>query len=276
VSEGADTIRHVADALNAFMRGELSNEALAEGVDPQIELLWRDRQTYPDFPQHLRGRAEFIALFEQLRDGWIDLIYELLELIEVPDGRVVALVRHSGRGRQSGVPIVVHFFELCTIRDGRVRKLEFFRHRADALQAVGLGERATSANLDLVRSIHARWERGDYSSAPSWADPEMELVFADGPTPGSWTGIESATSAWRDFLAAWNEWEAEVEEYRELDSERVLALTRHRGRGKTSGLDLGHMRSEGASLYHVRGGKVVRNVFYLDRHHALADLGLRE
>ena len=131
-----------------------------------------------------------------------------------------------------------------------------------------------SANLDLVRSIHARWERGDYSSAPSWADPEMELVFADGPTPGSWTGIESATSAWRDFLAAWKDWRAEVEEIRELDSERVLALTRRGGRGKTSGLDLGHMRSEGASLYHVRGGKVVRNVFYLDRDRALADLGL--
>jgi hypothetical protein len=34
------------------------------------------------------------------------------------------------------------------------------------------------------------------------------------------------------------------------------------------------MRSEGASLYHIRGGKVVRNVFYLDRDRALADLGL--
>ena len=34
------------------------------------------------------------------------------------------------------------------------------------------------------------------------------------------------------------------------------------------------MRSEGASLYQIRGGKVVRNVFYLDRDRALADLGL--
>ena len=120
------------------MRGELSNEALAERFDPQIELLWRDRQMYPDFPQHLQGLAEFIAHVEQLRDGWIDLVYELLEVIEVPDGRVVALVRQSGRGRQSGVPIVIHFFALYTIRDGKVRKMELFRHRADALQAAGL------------------------------------------------------------------------------------------------------------------------------------------
>jgi ketosteroid isomerase-like protein len=122
------------------MHEELSSEALAERFDPQIELLWADRQEYPDFPRHLRGRAEVIAHAEQHRDAWIDLVGELLEVIEVPDDRVVALVRLSGRGRQSGVPIVVHFFVLHTIRDGKMRKIEYFRHRADALRAAGLGE----------------------------------------------------------------------------------------------------------------------------------------
>jgi len=140
MSQNVDTVRQGIDALNAFMRGELSNEAWAEGFDPQIEVLWRDRQTYPDTPQHLRGLVEFIAFAEQFRDGWIDLVYELLELFEVPDGRIVALVRQSGRGRQSGVPIVIHFFELWTIRNGKTLKVEFFRHRADALQAAGLVE----------------------------------------------------------------------------------------------------------------------------------------
>jgi ketosteroid isomerase-like protein len=140
LSQDADTIRRGIDAFNAFLRGELSNEAYAERFDPQVEVLWPDRQTFPDFPQYLRGLAELIAFAEQVRDAWIDHFYELPELIEVPDGRVVALVRHSARGRQSGVPIVFHFFQLCTIRDGKVRKFEFFRHRADALQAAGLGE----------------------------------------------------------------------------------------------------------------------------------------
>jgi ketosteroid isomerase-like protein len=140
VSQSADAIRQYTDALNAFMRGELSNKALAAQLDPQIEVLWRDRQEFPDFPQHLRGPREVIAYFEQYRDGWIDLVYEPLELIEVPDGRVVALVRHSARGRQSDVPIVFHFFVLHTIRNGKMRKIELFRHRADALRAAGLGE----------------------------------------------------------------------------------------------------------------------------------------
>jgi ketosteroid isomerase-like protein len=140
MSQNADTTRQGMDANNAFWRGELSSEALAERFDPQIEMLWPDRQTYPDFPQHLRGLQEVIAFVEQYRDGWIDLVQEPLEVIEVPDGRVLALVRQSARGRQSGVPIVMHFFELCTIRDGKLRKIEYFRHRADALQAVGLAE----------------------------------------------------------------------------------------------------------------------------------------
>ena len=140
MSQNADTIREGIDAFNAFMRGELSSVDFAQRFDPQIEMVWQDRQTYPDFPQHLRGIREVIAFCEQYRDGWIDFVHELPELIEGPGGRVLALVRQSGRGRQSGVPIAIHFFQLWTIRDWKVHKIEYFRHRADALQAAGLSE----------------------------------------------------------------------------------------------------------------------------------------
>jgi ketosteroid isomerase-like protein len=128
-------------------------------------------------------------------------------------------------------------------------------------------------NLDLVRSIFAAWERGDYSSA-EWAHPEIEYVIADGPARGRWTGLAGLAEGFRDWLSAWEEYRVEADEYRELDDERVLVLVHLTGRGKTSGLELGQMRAKGASLFHIRGGKVMRLVLYFDREHALADLGL--
>ena len=59
-----------------------------------------------------------------------------------------------------------------------------------------------SANLKLVRSLYAAWERGDFSSV-GWAHPEIEYVFADGPDPSSWTGVAEMVEGFRDFLSAW-------------------------------------------------------------------------
>jgi ketosteroid isomerase-like protein len=130
-----------------------------------------------------------------------------------------------------------------------------------------------SANLDLVRSIHAAWERGDYSSV-EWADPEIEFVTADGPDPGSWTGIAAMAEAWRSRLSVFEERRLQAEEYREVDDERVLVLAHASFRGKTSGLELGQIQTRGAHLLHIRDGKVTRFVVYWDRDRAFADLGL--
>src|SRR5437867_2986474 len=129
-----------------------------------------------------------------------------------------------------------------------------------------------SANLDLVRSIYADWERGDFSRI-DWADPEIEFVFAGGPSPGTWTGIEETSRAMRDFIAAWKNYRVTPEEYRELDDRRVLVLSDLGGSGRASGLSLAQMRSEGSELFEIRGEKVVRIVIYWDRDRALADLG---
>jgi ketosteroid isomerase-like protein len=130
-----------------------------------------------------------------------------------------------------------------------------------------------SANTDLVRSIFAAWERGDFSSA-EWAHPEIEFEVADGPTPGSWTGLAGMAEGVRDGLNAWEGLRQGADEYRELDGERVLVLFHFSARGKASGLEAGQMRTEGATLFHLSGGKVIRLVHYWNRERALADLGL--
>jgi ketosteroid isomerase-like protein len=136
--ENVAIVRNAFDNLNAFLRGELTSEAFS--INPQIEWVWHDLPPVPDAQQDLRGGPEVIGLIDQFRSAWVDLATEPLELIEAPDDRVLASARFSGRGRESGVPIEAHFFGLFTIRDGKVRKIELFGHRSDALEAAGLSE----------------------------------------------------------------------------------------------------------------------------------------
>ena len=131
----------------------------------------------------------------------------------------------------------------------------------------------TSANVDLVRSLYAAWERGDYSS-DKWVHPEIEYVVADGPSPGRWTGLAGMVEGWRSLISAWEGYRTEADEFRALDDEHVLVFEHRSGRGKRSGLELGQIHSKGAALFCVRDGKVTRLVTYLDRDRALADLGL--
>jgi len=128
-------------------------------------------------------------------------------------------------------------------------------------------------NVDVVRSIYAAWEQGDFDSA-KWAHSGIEFVWADGPWPGRWTGRAGMAEANRDWLDAWEELRMVLEQCRELDSERVFVLHLFSARGKKSGLELGHVRTEGAALFHIRGGEVTRIVHYFNRERALADLGL--
>jgi ketosteroid isomerase-like protein len=130
-------------------------------------------------------------------------------------------------------------------------------------------------NVDLVRSIYAAWEGGDFTGA-EWADPEIEYVGLDGPDPGTSKGPAEMARSFRTWLSAWEEFRLEADEYRELDPDRVLVLDRSSGRGKVSGLNLGRIQSRGAWLFHIRDGRVTKMVRYMDRDRALEAVGLSE
>lgn len=130
-----------------------------------------------------------------------------------------------------------------------------------------------SANVDLVQAIYAAWERGDYGSA-HWADPGIEFVFADGPSPSRSIGLAAMAEANRDWLEAWDDVRQVMEDIRELDDNRVLALHCFVARGKKSGLELDQIQRRAAAVYTIENGKVISLVHYFDRDRGLADLGL--
>jgi ketosteroid isomerase-like protein len=128
-----------------------------------------------------------------------------------------------------------------------------------------------SANLDLVRSIYADWERGDFTSV-EWAHPEIEFEFADGPEPGRWTGPAAMSAHYRDWLRGFRDFRAAPEQYLTLDQNRILVLVHNSARGRSSGIELDERTV--ANYFELRDGKVARLVLYWDRDRALADLGL--
>jgi ketosteroid isomerase-like protein len=132
-----------------------------------------------------------------------------------------------------------------------------------------------SANLDLVRSIFADFERGDFSSS-EWADPDIEYVVLGGLEPGTWTGLTDMARRVRTALGAWKDVRLEADEYCEVDDQRVLVFNHRSGRGTMSGFEGGRLTGVEAHVFHIRDGKVRKIVVYVDRDRALADLGLED
>jgi hypothetical protein len=98
-----------------------------------------------------------------------------------------------------------------------------------------------------------------------------DLRFA----PKGGTGIAGMAAAWRKFLSTWEEgYRTEVDEYRELDGERVFVTNYYIDRGKTSGLEVGQICAKGANIFHLREGRVTRFVMYWDDKRAFVDLDL--
>jgi ketosteroid isomerase-like protein len=102
---------------------------------PDVEL---DVSELPD-GRIYRGREAVQAYWESLRtDVWRELTMEFEEIDERGDV-VVALVRCSGVGRGSGVPVEMPAAWVATVRDGLVASARLTLDRGAALEAVPTG-----------------------------------------------------------------------------------------------------------------------------------------
>ena len=70
-----------------------------------------------------------------------EVVFEPRELIDLGD-RVVVLQREQRRGRHSGVEIQADTASVLWLRDGKVWRCQGYMDQAEALEAVGLPDRA--------------------------------------------------------------------------------------------------------------------------------------
>jgi ketosteroid isomerase-like protein len=86
-----------------------------------------------------QGHDAVRASLARWKGEWDD--YELApeEFVDRGDW-VVVTVRLRGRGRSSGVEVDARFYDVYTLRDGKIVRMDQFTERSEALEAVGRSE----------------------------------------------------------------------------------------------------------------------------------------
>ncbi len=111
----------------------VGDHAEAEAIfDPHVVMNPSDEGPSYGFDAMRSDFERWASVFEELR----------VTVEEIIDGRdqVVVVAHHEGRGRKSGVQVDTRFYEVYTLREGKVSRVDEFTERAEALQAAGLSE----------------------------------------------------------------------------------------------------------------------------------------
>ena len=93
----------------------------------------------PDAPQTLRGVSEIIDFWGFFFTAWEEWEMAPREFAQAPGGQILASVHFHARGTGSGVPMDFDFWQVITVRDARIHRVDNYLTRARARQACGLG-----------------------------------------------------------------------------------------------------------------------------------------
>jgi ketosteroid isomerase-like protein len=131
-------------------------------------------------------------------------------------------------------------------------------------------------NVEIVRGLYARWDRGDFSLTPEISeifDPKVQTVWVDWILDAdSDVGLEAFGATWTRVLAGWKEARMTAEEVRDAGDSVVVAV-RFRAKGRKTDLPF---EGRYGHLWTFRGGKVIRLEGYTAFANALEAVGLRE
>ena len=131
-----ENVEIVRRGWDAWLRGDL--DALAALWDPEV--VWR-LEHFHNWPESNYEGPEGIRQFlSEWLELWGDYRVTVDEIIAAPDGRVVSLFRHTGKGQQSGVPMELEMAQIATLRHGKIIEFDNYDRPAEALEAAGLSE----------------------------------------------------------------------------------------------------------------------------------------
>jgi ketosteroid isomerase-like protein len=128
-----ENVKTIHRALHAFTRRDRT--AWSELCDPGVEAIpvgdWPEKQ--------IRGRDAVWDFLVATDEPWEPGPYEIVESISGEDAVVVRL-RRDLRGKASGANVEYDYWAVFTFGGGKVRGVEWFDARSDALEAAGLSD----------------------------------------------------------------------------------------------------------------------------------------
>jgi len=131
-----ENVKLIRQGWDAWLNGDLPG--LFRTFDPEI--VW-DTSHFRDWPESAYHGPEGVEQFlTEWLDVWDDYEVSIQQIRAAPDDRVVSVLRHRGRGRESGVPMDIPMAQVATVRSGKVTRLDNYDDPRQAFEAVGLSE----------------------------------------------------------------------------------------------------------------------------------------
>jgi ketosteroid isomerase-like protein len=115
-----------------------SGDPAPDLCDPEIEIRnWAESPV----PGPYHGHEGLHQWWREIHDpdmGFEIELFDLEEVFEVDEDRVVTIQRATGRGRASGIQVDQRWGSIISVRNGKIRSAHGFPSREQALRAAGL------------------------------------------------------------------------------------------------------------------------------------------
>ena len=128
--------------------------------------------------------------------------------------------------------------------------------------------------VDLVRLGFEAVQRGDMAVFDGMTTPDLVLVQPpEVPDAKTYEGRDAIAEAMEDWPNQCEDFRMDLIEILDASDEVAVSVTRHRGRGRESGIE---MDFEVFYVQRGRDGKLARMEMFFKREQALEAAGLRE
>jgi ketosteroid isomerase-like protein len=137
-SEFARALRNLYEEANrAWNEGNFERAYQVLGEDIEYELA----STWPQ-SRSLRGRAEVVEFFEDLRGTFPDVRTGPVDFVEISERRLIVGFPVIGTGRISGIRVEMEVWQVWQLGEGGIpARVDEYPDRAAALKAAGSASR---------------------------------------------------------------------------------------------------------------------------------------